>query len=262
MKMILIALSLLSSVVYANDCKYKYIGETNNTYVYPIYVANVTYYFSKKDKEARAMAHWTLNEKKTIECFNIVKAVFSGSKVSIPTVFASNVEMKVLGASDFSSIEIFPTASGHWSGTTSFNLPYSIKNQIMEANQAGQSMVEFKADTKMRIKIMGKKTYGKFNCTEKEEGAGVIRLHERLGAFKKLAESLKGADTEDVLQTFLGTCVEFKAVNAESLTEFNEEQKKNSKILKNQIEITGNVEIDSYLNLPAVAVEDVSIFDT
>jgi len=260
MKLILAAFILTSSLAHAQDCMYEEIKENKTTYVYPVYQANVTYYFSKSDKNAKAMVQWELNQDKTISCFNAAKNS-TKNKVIIPTVFASQVRLKVFGASEFSEIEIYPTANGHWFGSTSVNVAYSLKNKIIEAKNSNLAMVKFDADTKMRLKIVEKKNYGKFDCTDKEEGAGVLRLFERLGAFKKVAESLKGANTEDVLQTFLGTCVQFNSVDAESFAEFNDAQKLNSKILKNQIEISGNVEKQILFDLPAVSAQEITILD-
>lgn len=235
----------------ALECQYKEIANSKIRFVYPVYKASVTYFFDKNEKNAYALANWEFDQERTRECFNAGKVEFPGSEHLIPPVSVSEVKLRVLGAADYISYEVFPMANGHWSASSRMiPIQYSAKEAITEALAQNDPMVDFIGNPRMRITYKERGSVGKIKCTDKEE-EGVLKLYARMGEIKKSAESLlqKGVKPEEVLQDFLGKCVEFLELD----------EKLNSKINQGELTLMGQVLRESYQEMSGIAHEDVAI---
>jgi hypothetical protein len=256
-------LSLMASTAYAFNCTYKEVEHTNNRYVYPVYRANVSYFFSKSSKDAYALANWEFDVEKTRECFNSGKEQYPQSKLLVPPVSVSKVEFKILGSNGLWELDTYPLQNGHWNASSiMIPIAYNTKMAITEAISKNQSVVEFIGNPRMRITLIEKRPVSKIKCTEKDETLGVLSLFKRLGEVKTFAETIRassGVKVEEVLQDFLGECVEFTAVDAYGLVEFAQQQKLNSRIKKGEFSVIGFSEIETYLDMPGISNQNTSI---
>jgi hypothetical protein len=63
------------------------------------------------------------------------------------------------------------------------------------------------------------------------------------------------------MQDFLGSCVEFKNVDSESLVGFNSAQRLNSKIVKGDFPFQGNAAKETTEAMPTVGAQNAATFD-
>ena len=234
-------------------CIYKDVEHSKIRYVHPVYNINVNYMFDKSTREAYALANWQFDVEKTRDCFEAGREKYPNSELMVPPISVSQVQLKILGSKEFFYLDTYPMANGHWSASTRMiPIPYSAKEMIVDAIEKELSVAEFMGDPRMRITIIERKPVGIVKCTNKEEEAGVMNLFKRLKEVKETAETMTlsaGVKPEEALQNFLGKCVEFNHVNAESFTEFDKEQRINSKIIKGEFSLMGYKPKDSYLEM-------------
>jgi hypothetical protein len=258
----LIGLKGLNAQTQIENCIYQEIPKSEIKYVHPVYKIDVNYFFEKSTKKAYALVSWQLETEKTRLCFDQGMDKFPESKLLIPTVSVSQVQIKVLGQDNFVNLDVFPSANGHWSSSTQMvSIPYSSQSLIVHAIENKIPTVEFNGDPRMRITITERKPITQFKCTDKEEEAGVLNLFKNLRKVKVKAESMIrfGVNSEEAMEDFLKKCVQFKSVNAESFGEFDKEQKIYSKIKKGEFNFIGNSKKETYEKMKGFLFENASI---
>ena len=258
-------LTFLSTQAEAYECTFKEVPSTGTRYVMPIYRAKANFFFDKNIKEAYALTSWDLDVEKTRDCFNLGKEKYPQNKVIIPTVRAGDLEVKVMGSETTMPLNLYPLSNGHFSGSSNMIwIPYSSREKIESAIKNGERVIEILGDFRFKLTVMERKVLGAINCIEKSEEAGVLNLYKRLGEIKTILESRNPRESinqEEVMQDFLGSCVEFKNVESESLVGFDSAQRMNSKILKGDFPFQGNAAKETTEAMPTVGAQNAAIFD-
>jgi hypothetical protein len=247
----------------SNSCIIQDYEAINTIFIHPIYKINVNYFFETENKKAYAIIGWEFDEENTRKCFYDKQNQFSTQKILIPAVSVSDVQIKIFGSDEFVKITPFPNANGHWSSSTQYvPIAYSLKQKIKDAMDKEIPIAQFSGDPRMKIMTIERAPILHLNCTEKMEEVGVLNLFTRLKQIKEKTDSLPpshGVRAEDVLQSFLGNCVEFKPVTASSFKQFEQEQKINSKIHNREFSIFGNVTKSSLIKMEGFLKQNVTI---
>lgn len=261
----LIILSTFKIHAQSANCIFTTTEFSKTKYVHPVYSVGLSYFFEKSSKEAYALVTWNFEPNETRHCFEEGKKQFPETKLLIPPVSVSKVQLKVMGSNEYYSLDTFPLANGHWSASTQMiSIPYSSKEMIKNAIENKLSIAEFSGDPRMRISIVEKKPVATIKCTDKTQEAGVLNLFNRLKYVKERADSMTfsaGVNTEEALEDFFNTCVRFDTVNADSFVEFDQNQKIYSKIIKGEFSLLGRKARDSYHEMRGFLHQNVTIQD-
>lgn len=260
-----LSLLVLCNQVTASECEYKEVPATKEAYVVPMYKVTVNFVFDKKERAAFAQVFWGLDEDKTKDCFRAGKNIYPAYSLYIPRVRMDDLSVEVMGGTKKVPLNVYEESNGHWNGNAELiRLPYSTREEIDSAIKRGEEVVKINGDLRFRMTSVERKIVGQLECVEKDEEAGVLNLHRRIGEIKTQLEKRNRKEavlTEEVLQDFLGTCVQFINVDSDSLAQFDSNQRLNSKMVKGKLPFKGNVTKEITQPMPTIAVQNASILD-
>lgn len=264
-KSAMIAFLTISMEVLAADCMVRETSRTGKVMVLPRYEASVNYFFDKENKDAFATVSWYLNEEKTRACFDEAQVNYPTREVVIPRSRGSSLSVKVRGGSKETSIHIHEQANGHFFGNSNtIPVSYGLKKEIEETLARGEGLVEIFGDLSFAMTTETKKVLGKVGCAKNSEEGGILVLLQRMKEIQEEAISLRSRgkiDMEEVMSEFLGTCVTFNNVEADSFEEFERQQRVKSSLKKEKFEIVGTVPVTTSEPLTAVATQKVTLLD-
>lgn len=267
MKLLILASLLIgSSSLFAaeTECLYHEVEAPKKVYVLPLYEAEVTYFFDDAEKDAFYKVFWSINQKRTMDCFTLAKEKFPESKLAIPTVRMDELTVSVLGADGPAlPLKVVQQSNGHWIGMVGARkINYQKKAMIEKAIKDGESVIELNGDFRYRMTITERKVVEQLNCTEKGEEIGILKLYSRMGEIKKALEkltTLAGVDSEEVLQDFMGSCVLFQNVEANSLVELDKNLRVNSRIVKGNLNVKADISKDITEPLPTITNQKINV---
>lgn len=265
MKLILIILStLLCLKTFANECNYKNING-KRSYVIPIYVTEVDYIINHKTKSIMAKVAWKLNIEKTSECVEHLKGQLGESteillaKLRMEQIFVAFPGDKTV------ELSVFPEANGHWYGNSGFvKLPYSAKDFIEKNFKDKAPTISLIGDIRYNMEVTNRIVVADLSCQGKAQTNGIMAFISRIKDIRQeLTErpASENINQEEVLETFLGSCIKFSSVDSSSLKEFRDLQRMSSKIVKGSIPVFGDITktVSEPMNLSSH--EDINILE-
>lgn len=265
MKLTLIILStFLCLKSFAHDCSYKNINE-KRSYVIPIYVTEVDYIINHKTKSIMGKVVWRLNIDQTMECVEHLKEKMGNSteilvaKLRMEPITVTFAEDKTV------ELSVFPEANGHWYGNTGFvKLPYSAKDLIEKNVKNKAATISLNGDVRYSMEVTDRVVVADLSCQSNAQTNGILAFISRIKDIRnelKTRPASENINQEEVLETFLGSCITFSSVDSKSLKEFRDLQRMSSKIINRSIPVFGDVtkSISQPLNLSVY--EDVNILE-
>lgn len=264
-KTALITFLTLSLEVLAAECIVKETSKTGKVLVLPQYEASVNYFFDKTSSEAFATVSWYLNTEDTRACFNQTQSKYMGREVVIPRSRASHLSVRVKGGTKETSISMFEQANGHYFGDSEkISVDFKAKKDIEQALSHGGGLVEIFGDLSFTMTTQTKKVLDNISCVKDSEDIGVLVLLRRMKEIQGEIANLRTRgkiDMEEVMSEFLGTCVTFNNVDANSFEEFDRQQQVSSSLKKAKFQIVGSVPVTVSEPIQAVSSQKIQLLD-
>lgn len=235
MKKIFITLliSLTSFSSWSFECSHTEGKNGGRIYLAPVYMTDSTYIINNKTKKILAKIYWKLDQIATLECEKKLKAKFGENKVVISKLKVDEVIVNFPGEVN-AYLRFMQESNGHLSGYSGLvNLDYASKAEILESAKFGPRTASLKGSVQFSSLEYHRDVAMKMDCIGEKREQGVFGLMSRLGEIKERLTTVNSIEPEfvkEALETFLGTCVKFTAVNADSLTEFEQNQRTVAKI--------------------------------
>lgn len=238
----IIILTLISFNSFAQSgCSYKHINSTGITIAVPVYTANVLYYFDDFEKKAMAQVQWAFDEDATSLCLKEFKATRPTAKIMLPEMDFPSLEVEVAHGLKRASLSILTEASGQYHGQTDFiPVNYRAKAEIVSSIKDKKLLVSVQGKMKYQYESIQKEVVAEFDCTKNAQDRGVVAFHRRLG---ELISKITKFNTDekvvrdDVLEDFLGTCVEFEDSDSENFVGLS----RKAKLVKAKLPVHGFV---------------------
>ena len=260
-------LGLLSTQVRAAECIYKEVPAMKKVYVIPMYRANANYFYDYKAPEAFVLVNWGFDRDKTKECFETGKLKFPSYSMAIPTLRMDDLLVRAMGSDVTTPLNVFQEV-GHWSGLAdTIKVDMRTQYTIEEAIKKNVPVIEILGDLRYRYTEVERKIVGNLDCLPKDEEAGILTLSTRFIEIRSFledrnSESNEKIDITEVRNDFLNSCVVFQNVDANSLQEFDKNQRMNSRTIKGNLYFQGNVEKETTGKMPTITDQTITIFES
>lgn len=237
----LAALATISFGVSAqtSKCPHKILETTGTIIVVPVYKTNVTYFFNNEDKEAFAKLEWKPDEGRTSACFHQIQQANPDKKLTIPPMRMPDFEVEILGSNERHSLRVYPSQGGQYFGSLSFiPVNYRSKAAIEKAVREKRELVVMNGEFAFGYDRVTRKVVASVDCT-RDAQQGVPALHKRLGEVINQIKSITDAriDNDQVLEMFMGSCVQLSDSDSESLSYLS----RKVKLVKGIIPVEGSV---------------------
>lgn len=257
MRALMMIALLVPGLTWASEgCDIRTIGD--KTYVMPAYSVVVNYTFDNEEEKGYALVKWAFDEDTTSTCMRASKGI-------LPRTDLTEMKVAVLGGLEPAKMRISPQLGGQWHGDASLEVDFKSKSAVKEAIKKGEKISELKGDLKARFSKRVRDVVAKVSCQgDRKEISGVIALHKRLGEMVELLikrDPKEKVEQDVVLEEFLGSCVEFKDVDAQSLIEFENVMRKKVKIKEADLPVMGEVTKDFSEKVSNATSEKATFFE-